>query len=68
MKEIQNEQQIVSIEVLAKIAYLPDIVEFVGKLVVRLGLNKQESLELQLVTEETCLNVIEHAFDPSFCR
>ena len=64
MKEIQNEQQIVSIEVLAKIAYLPDIVEFVGKLVVGLGLNEQESLELQLVTEETCLNVIEHAFDP----
>jgi anti-sigma regulatory factor (Ser/Thr protein kinase) len=58
-----NDQQIIRTEVLAKIDYLSDIVEFVGKMVIRLGLSEKESKALQLVTEETCLNVIEHAFD-----
>ena len=63
MGKLKNDQQIIKIDVLAKIDYLSDVVEFVGKTVVKLGLSKQESRELQLVTEETCLNVIEHAFD-----
>ncbi len=60
---MQNNQQIIQLDVLAKIEYLSDIVEFVGKIVIRLGLTDEESKALQLVTEETCLNVIEHAFD-----
>ncbi len=59
-----NDQQIVRLKVSAKVDYLSDIVEFAGKTVIKLGLSEPESRKLQLVTEEACLNVIEHAFDP----
>ena len=64
MAEIRSEYQVTKMEVLAKVEYLSDVISFVGKLAERLGLNKKEAKHLELVTEETCLNVIEHAFDP----
>ena len=63
MSEIRSEHQIAKIEVLAKVDYLSDVISFVGELAKRLGLDKKEAKHLELVTEETCLNVIEHAFD-----
>jgi anti-sigma regulatory factor (Ser/Thr protein kinase)/GNAT superfamily N-acetyltransferase len=63
MNETRSNHQIAKMEVLAKVDYLSDVISFVGKLAERLGLDKKEAKHLELVTEETCLNVIEHAFD-----
>jgi len=65
MTELKSKHQVARMEVLAKVEYLSDVISFVGKLAERLGLQKKEAKHLELITEETCLNVIEHAFDPS---
>ena len=64
MEENRNENQIARLKVLAKVEYLSDVIGFVGELSRTLGLDKKQAKHLELVTEETCLNVIEHAFDP----
>ncbi|MCF7793711.1 MAG: ATP-binding protein [Candidatus Cloacimonetes bacterium] len=56
--------QIAKLEVKAELKYLSEVISFVGKLAVRLGLEKNDAKKLELITEETCANVIEHAFDP----
>lgn len=56
-------KQIARINVQAKLDYLPEVVEFVGKIAARLGLDSANTRKLELITEETCVNVIEHAFD-----
>lgn len=64
MEENRNENQIARLIILAKVEYLSDVISFVGELSRKLGLDKKQAKHLELVTEETCLNVIEHAFDP----
>jgi anti-sigma regulatory factor (Ser/Thr protein kinase) len=58
-----TENQVVRLQISADINYLPEVVSFVGNTSLKLGLNKEDVMQLELITEETCLNVIEHAFD-----
>jgi anti-sigma regulatory factor (Ser/Thr protein kinase) len=64
MDKIQGEQQIARITVTAKLEFLPAVMSFVHEVSIKLGLGVNEAQHLELVTEEACLNVIEHAFDP----
>ncbi len=57
-------KQIAKLEVQAKLDYLAEVIFFVGKMAVRLGLDKKNAKKLELITEENCMNVIEHAFEP----
>ncbi len=57
-------QTITSIKILAKLEYIPIIIELVGSISEKSGLESKQVKQLQLVVEETCLNVIEYAFDP----
>ena len=57
-------ETITSIKILAKLEYLPIIIELVGSISEKSGLESKQVKQLQLVVEETCLNVIEYAFDP----
>lgn len=59
-----NEFEIARLSILAKKEYLPSITGAVHSLCTQLGFDKKESFQLELVVEEACLNVIEHAFDP----
>jgi len=59
-----KEQTIISIKILAELEYLPIIIELVGSISEKSGLESKQVRQLQLVVEETCMNVIEYAFDP----
>lgn len=64
MNDIKKEEQrIASITVIAKIEYLPAVIDFVRYISSKLGLDDKDVKRLELVVEEACLNVIEHAFD-----
>jgi anti-sigma regulatory factor (Ser/Thr protein kinase) len=60
----QQEQQIAHITVLAKVEFLPAIISFVREISYKQGLTGTDIEQLELVVEEACTNVIEHAFDP----
>lgn len=64
MDNVQGEQQIARITVVAKLEFLPAVMSFVRETSLKLGLDAREAEHLELVAEEACLNVIEHAFDP----
>ncbi len=59
-----NEQPIARITVLSKLVFLPAVISFVRDVSTKLGLADRDVGRLELVVEEACLNVIEHAFDP----
>lgn len=59
-----NEFEIARLTIQAKKEYLPSITGAVHSLTSLLGFDKKEAFQLELVVEEACLNVIEHAFDP----
>lgn len=59
-----NEFEIARFTIQAKKEYLPSITGAVHSLTSLLGFDKKESFQLELVVEEACLNVIEHAFEP----
>jgi len=61
---IQGEQQVARITLIAKLEFLPAVMSFVHETSIKLGLGGSEAQRLELVVEEACLNVIEHAFDP----
>ena len=60
----KEEQRIASTTVIAKVEYLPAVIDFVRYISSKLGLYDKDVKRLELVVEEACLNVIEHAFDP----
>jgi serine/threonine-protein kinase RsbW len=61
---MQQGQQIAGITIQAKKEFLPAVAGFIREISDRLGMESNEIERLQLVVEEACLNVIEHAFDP----
>ena len=64
MDVTQEEQQIARITVVAKVEFLPAVIGFVRDVSTKLGLAGRDVERLELVVEEACMNVIEHAFDP----
>ena len=64
MDNMLEEQQIARITVLARIEFLPAAIGFVGDVAAKLRLTGEDVKRLELVVEEACINVIEHAFDP----
>src|SRR4030042_7044568 len=64
MDNIQEEQQVARITLVAKVEFLPAVASFVREISTKLGLTGNDIEQLELVVEEACLNVIEHAFDP----
>lgn len=64
MDNIQEEQQVARITLVAKVEFLPAVASFVREISTKLGLSGNDIEQLELVVEEACLNVIEHAFDP----
>ena len=61
---MQEEQQVARITLVAKVEFLPAVASFVREISVKLGLAGNDIEQLELVVEEACMNVIEHAFDP----
>jgi len=59
-----QEQQVARITLVAKVEFLPAVASFVREISVKLGLSGDDIERLELVVEEACMNVIEHAFDP----
>lgn len=54
----------VRISVVAELAFLLDVLQFVHATAVKLGLPEEDAGRLELVAEEACVNVIQHAFEP----
>jgi len=65
MDNVQQDQQIARITVVAKVEFLPSAIGFVRDISAKLGLTDKDVGRLELVVEEACINVIEHAFDPN---
>ncbi|MBM3119747.1 MAG: GNAT family N-acetyltransferase [Chloroflexi bacterium] len=61
---MQEEQQVARITLVAKVDFLPAVASFVREISIKLGLAGNDIGRLELVVEEACMNVIEHAFDP----
>jgi serine/threonine-protein kinase RsbW len=61
---MREERQIARLTIAASLEYLPAVMGFVRQVVSSFGLSDAEAGRLELVTEEACVNVIEHAFDP----
>ena len=57
------ENQIVRLTILAKLDYLPGAMALVRDVTGKLGLDDRDASQLELVVEEACVNVIEHAFE-----
>ena len=64
MRSIKTERQIARIGVLAELKFLPTVIGFVREVSTKLGLAGEDVERLEVVVEEACMNVIEHAFDP----
>jgi anti-sigma regulatory factor (Ser/Thr protein kinase)/GNAT superfamily N-acetyltransferase len=64
MDNMQQEQQVARITLAAKVEFLPAVASFVREISTKLGLSGNDIEQLELVVEEACINVIEHAFDP----
>ena len=64
MDKVPAEQQVARITVSAKVEFLPAVIAFMQDISARLGLPDRDTDRLELVVEEACMNVIEHAFDP----
>ncbi|MCF8239933.1 MAG: GNAT family N-acetyltransferase [Melioribacteraceae bacterium] len=64
MSTNKNTYQIANISVVAKVDYLPVVTGFVRDAARKIGLQESDANRLELVVEEACLNVIEHAFEP----
>jgi anti-sigma regulatory factor (Ser/Thr protein kinase)/GNAT superfamily N-acetyltransferase len=62
--DLQQEQKVAHITIEAKPEFLAAVASFVREISTRLGLARSDIERLELVVEEACMNVIEHAFDP----
>ncbi|MHB8084906.1 MAG: GNAT family N-acetyltransferase [Dehalococcoidia bacterium] len=59
-----QELEVARIKLAAKTEFLPAAITFVRDLSAMLGLADADTMRLELVVEEACMNVIEHAFEP----
>ncbi len=59
-----QEQEVARIKLAARTEFLPAAIAFVRDASATLGLPKSDAGRLELVVEEACMNVIEHAFEP----
>jgi anti-sigma regulatory factor (Ser/Thr protein kinase) len=57
------EQQIVRLSILSKLDFLPGSMALIREITRKLGLEDKDARRLELVTEEACVNVIEHGFE-----
>jgi anti-sigma regulatory factor (Ser/Thr protein kinase) len=57
------EQQIIRLTLLARLDLLPGTIGLVREIAGKLGLDDRDAYRLELVVEEACVNVIEHAFE-----
>jgi len=57
------EQQIIRLTLLARLDLLPMTTNLVREVAGKLGLADRDAYRLELVVEEACVNVIEHAFE-----
>ncbi|MBN1188215.1 MAG: ATP-binding protein [Dehalococcoidales bacterium] len=57
------EKQIIRLTLLARLELLPGIINMVRETAGKLGLDDRDAYRLELVVEEACVNVIEHAFE-----
>ena len=64
MGNMQEEQQVARVTISAKLEFLPAVSNFLREISSKLGLTGSDIEQLELVVEEACVNVIEHAFDP----
>ena len=64
MDNVLKEEQIARITILARVEFLPAVISFVRDISTELGLTGRAIERLELVVEEACINVIEHAFNP----
>ena len=64
MESLQAEQQIARITLAARLEYIPAVMGFVRETCLKLGLDGEEAGRFELVVEEACVNVLEHALDP----
>ena len=60
---ITAEDQVIRLNVQAKLEYLPGATALVREITTKLGLEEKDARRLELVVEEACVNVIEHAFE-----
>lgn len=61
---MQKERQVARLNIAARLEYLPEVMKLVRGISQRLGLAIEDAGRLELVVEEACANVIEHAFGP----
>jgi anti-sigma regulatory factor (Ser/Thr protein kinase)/GNAT superfamily N-acetyltransferase len=64
MDKVMEEQEVARITLAAKTEFLSAVASFVREISMKLGLAGDDIGRLELVVEEACMNVIEHAFDP----
>jgi anti-sigma regulatory factor (Ser/Thr protein kinase) len=57
------ENQIIRLTLQAKLEFLPGAIALVREVTNKLGLPDQDARRMELVVEEACVNVIEHAFE-----
>jgi anti-sigma regulatory factor (Ser/Thr protein kinase) len=57
------EQPIIRLTLLARLDLLPETITLVRQIAAKLGLDDWDAHRLELVVEEACVNVVEHAFD-----
>ena len=58
-----EKNQIIRLSIQAKLEYLPGAMAFVREIASKMGLGDRDAGRLELVVEEACMNVIEHAFE-----
>jgi anti-sigma regulatory factor (Ser/Thr protein kinase) len=63
MDAIQSEKQIARLQIPAKTEFLPLVLDFARRIGEKFDLESAELSHLEIILEEACLNVIEHAFD-----
>lgn len=61
---LKNGDEVAHLTVLAKVTFLPEVIKFVRDVSIKLGIADDDVMGLELIVEEACVNVIEHAFDP----
>ncbi|MBN1189840.1 MAG: ATP-binding protein [Dehalococcoidales bacterium] len=57
------ENQIAKLTVQAKLDFLPGTTTFIREVISKLGIGDKDARRMELVVEEACVNVIEHAFE-----
>lgn len=57
------EEQIIRLTLQAKVDFLPGAMGLIREVTSKLGLEEKDARRMELVAEEACINIIEHAFE-----